>query len=132
MNLGRSSKYLLILATIIMVTLIYLKWKNILQIDGNKLLQNVTTSFVCPKFSIKERECLENGWDKEQDPHLLELIRCEWMNPPSKGPLKLRGSAGTTAGKGVIVDNILEQKKGQYFIYIHTFTHTHIHRHTHV
>ena len=76
----------------------------------------VETRTACPRFT-EEQEKLENGWEYQEDVHLLKLIRCKWINPPSKGQLNLDGVRNPWPGFGQseIVDKILRKRTGEVF-----------------
>ena len=72
----------------------------------------------CRSISDEDKKRFDNGFTDQIDPGLLEHIRCDWMYPPSVGPLNLETpweSDFSQYGQSTMLDLLLDRKKGQSF-----------------
>ena len=78
---------------------------------------NVTLPHTCTPFHEKEKKLLLDGFVDQVYPRLLELIRCEWIHPPSKRHLKLRHLEKkhfSQAKQSKLLDDFMGHRTGSY------------------
>ena len=70
----------------------------------------------CQSFTIEEKERLLNGYGDQVHHRLLELIRCDWINYPGTGGLKLNHPEKTHFSQykqSKLLDDFMEKKTGR-------------------
>ena len=109
------TKYFVLPAFVISITLVTLASVRVkLQYLSEGGLSQKTDK--CQIFTQDERNKLENGYEDQLDPNLLELIRCNWLHPPSAGRLNLRHPGRihfSQSGQSVILDAFMNRKTGK-------------------
>ena len=78
----------------------------------------------CRNSSDEDKERFDNGFSDQLNPALLEHIRCDWMYPPSEGPLNLEKPWKTDFSQykqSIMLDLLMDRKKGETFFFFFFF-----------
>ena len=86
------------------------------QRQGPQVEANIPQSDRCRPFIKEEKEKLLNDFENTVHPRLLELIRCEWLHPPSARTLTLRHPERkdfSQANQSQLLDDLMGKRSGR-------------------
>ena len=115
----RSTLFVIVCTIVIILVTVYV---NVNYICSNRLVDNDDEKNCanCDKiFNADELTKLENGYENQDDPMLVKLIRQRWLVGPSESPLKLRDDSvadPSQVGQALFVDRLLNYKTHGFYV----------------